>query len=199
MLSNPLSGKCRTIRNEVFAVEGKRILITGCTGLIGKGLSKTLARKNTVFGVARFTQPGVMEELSACGVHCIPLDLEQPDLERIPRDIDTFFHMAVFWKCRDEFEKACQVNVWVIGQIIERCPHLEFVAVGSSAAVYNMELRRYSITEEMEAFPDSHYGHTKLLGETIAEYFSKTRTIARSILRYWYPYTDDPSSKIDYY
>ena len=77
-------------------------------------------------------------------------------------------------------------------------PGLQFMAVGSSAAVYSMSLRRNAISEQMDAFPNSHYGLAKLLGETITRYFSKTGGLPSSILRYWYPCTDDPSSKIDY-
>ena len=140
-----------------------------------------------------------MEELSAIGVRCIPLDLERPDLKSIPDDIDTFFHMAVDWRCGENFERACQVNAWAVGRIVERCPRLQFMGVGSSAAVYNMASRRHEISEQTDTFPTSHYGLSKLLGEAVTRYFSKTRDIPATILRYWYPFTDDPSSTIDYY
>ena len=36
---------------------GKRILVTGATGMVGGPLAQALAADNTVFGGARFTNP----------------------------------------------------------------------------------------------------------------------------------------------
>jgi UDP-glucuronate 4-epimerase len=38
-------------------VTGKRILVTGATGMVGGPLAQALAADNTVFGGARFSNP----------------------------------------------------------------------------------------------------------------------------------------------
>lgn len=43
-------------------MQGRKILITGATGLIGRGLAFVLARDNEVHALARFSRPGVREE-----------------------------------------------------------------------------------------------------------------------------------------
>jgi len=186
------------LSERYLAMQGKRILITGCTGMIGKALAKALAPENSVFGIARFTDAVAREELEALGVECIPMDLSRPELERLPGDIDAFFHMAVFWDCNNHPETAYQVNGFVIGQIVERLPGLRLLVVGSTAGVC-IGAKRYGITEETIPIPDTWYGVSKSVGEHIAEYFARTRSIPCSILRYWFPYTDDPSARANYY
>ncbi len=166
--------------------------------MIGKALTKALAPDNKVSGLARFTDAHARQELEALGIECIPMDLAHPELERLPADFDAFFHMAVFWDCTSFPETACQVNGFVIGQIVERLAKLKVLVVGSSAAVY-VGGKRYGITEETLPIPSGWYGVSKAVGEHIAEYFARTRSIPCSILRYWFPYTDDPSAKSDYY
>ena len=74
----------------------KRILLAGCTGQVGKPVAKALAaRGNEVHGLARFKDPAAREEMEAAGVICHAVDLVDPDLSSLPRDVDHLLSFAV--------------------------------------------------------------------------------------------------------
>ena len=55
-------------------LEGQKILITGATGRVAFPISRALAARNEVWGVARFSQSGTRERLEALGVRAVRHD-----------------------------------------------------------------------------------------------------------------------------
>jgi nucleoside-diphosphate-sugar epimerase len=178
-------------------VSGKRILVTGITGMMGRALAEHLAGANEVWGVARFADPALRRRFEARGIHCLPLDLAAGDLASLPRGVDVLLHLAVQWGGPPR--AALEFNGLLTGRLLEALPDLEAYVLGSSVAVYTGSGVREELTEESVTVLGGVYGTGKLLGDTVAAYVSRRRGLAGSILRYWFPYTDEPGVPQNYY
>ena len=60
-------------------MRGSKILITGPTGQVASPIAKALAADNEVWGIARFTNPAVREDLEKAGVRCEAVNLAAGD------------------------------------------------------------------------------------------------------------------------
>lgn len=79
-----------------MALTDKRFLLAGCTGQVGKPVAKALAAQgNEVHGLARFKDPAARKEMEAAGVICHAVDLIDPDLSSVPREVDHLLNFAV--------------------------------------------------------------------------------------------------------
>jgi nucleoside-diphosphate-sugar epimerase len=77
------------------ALSGRKIVITGVSGLVARPLAVALAADNEVVGAARFTDQAARASLEAAGVRCVPIDLEAGDVSGLPPDADIVLHFAV--------------------------------------------------------------------------------------------------------
>lgn len=178
---------------------GRRILITGVSGMMGRALARRLAADNTVYGAARFTDAAVREHLEACGVRCVPMDLSARELPPLPQDVDTLLYFAVHWPGPHDAAVAMAVNGYAVGRLIERLGRLEQFVVGSSVAVYVGSGQREDLTEQSPTIPSGLYGTSRLAGDVLATHLAQSRGLSGAILRYWFPYTDEPGVANDYY
>ncbi len=76
-------------------LQGKTIVVTGPTGILGAPLVADLARENTVVALARFSDPEVRAALESQGVQCHTIDFADPDFGSIPTDVDVVLNLAV--------------------------------------------------------------------------------------------------------
>ena len=174
---------------------GKRILITGVTGMMGRAMARTLVSGNTVYGVARFSDPELRSRLEHLGVECIPCDLHDQDLSCLPANVDTLLHFAVSY---DNDAATMAFNGFLVGRLLSHLTRLEQYVVSSSVAVYR-GASRYDISEQSPTIPNGIYGTTKLAGDVLATHISRERRLPGAILRYWFPYTDEPDVSSDYF
>ena len=77
-------------------LSGEKVLITGPGGRIAHGIAKTLAPDNEVWGIARFSDPTVREEVEALSVTTRVVDLADPDFGVHPRR----FHLSASYRRR---------------------------------------------------------------------------------------------------
>jgi UDP-glucuronate 4-epimerase len=66
-------------------LSGKRVLITGASGLVAFPIAVELAKANETYAVARFSDPEQKRMLEAAGVRTIPFDMANPDLSALPK------------------------------------------------------------------------------------------------------------------
>src|SRR6059058_468087 len=74
------------------ALSGKRILVTGVTGMVAGPMAARLAVDNTVYGAARFADPAAREMHEAAGVSTVRIDLERGELDEVSGDLDYVLH-----------------------------------------------------------------------------------------------------------
>ncbi|MGE2688700.1 hypothetical protein [Mycolicibacterium pulveris] len=89
-------------------LSGERVLVTGPAGRIAYGVTKTLARDNEVWGIARFSDPAAREEVEALGVTTRSIDLGDADFTDLPTDFTYLVHIAVDFG--ENYERGLRVN-----------------------------------------------------------------------------------------
>jgi len=116
------------------ALSGKRILVTGVTGMVAGPLAARLATDNTVYGAARFVDPAQRSVHEAAGVTTIRVDLEHGDLDEIPDDLDHVLHFAV--AKTNDFARDLVVNADGAAHLMERVQGVDAFFHCSSGGVY---------------------------------------------------------------
>src|SRR6478736_9970131 len=94
LLRRPGTAQSEAIMASLAPLSGKRILVTGATGMVGGPLAQALAADNTVFGGARFSNPKAREELEASGATAVRVDLGEADFDEVPDDLDYVLNFA---------------------------------------------------------------------------------------------------------
>lgn len=178
-------------------VVGKRVLVLGASGLIGRGLVHVLSKNNEVHGLARFTAPKVKPELEKKCAKLWEVDVSQPgSLNSLPKDFDVVINEVVLWGINeprdwDHFFDLLRTNAFVPGRVMEhfgqKGAKLVFGATGG-AYLFSKDrndLNREGVTGWRGG--DHPYDDTKLAGEAIVHYLSTEHGIPAAILRYYWP------------
>jgi len=117
-------------------IEGKRILVTGVTGVVPLPIAAGLARANEVWGVARFRAEGDRARVEAAGIRACAVDLASGDLSALPRNFDYVLHFA-WWRAPiAELDEAIRINVEGAGFVLEHCRSAKAALVASGMGVY---------------------------------------------------------------
>lgn len=178
-------------------MEGKRILMTGLTGQVGKPVALALARDNDVIGVARFGDATTRDQLEAAGVTCIAVDFDAADFDAagVPDDVDHVLNFAVA-KTTD-FDADIRSNVEALGLLLAHCRSATSVLHCSSTAVYQPNGRHaFAETDELG---DNHrvmsfmptYSICKIAAETMVRFCSRAYDLPATIARLNVPYGDN--------
>src|SRR6201996_4187877 len=116
-------------------MRGEKILITGPTGQVATPVARALAADNEVWGIARFTNAAVREDLEKAGVHCETVNLSAGDFSAIPSDFDYVLNLAVAKSGR--WDKDLAANAESVGLLMSHCRGARAFLHCSSAAVYD--------------------------------------------------------------
>jgi len=76
-------------------LSGRRVLVTGASGLVAFPLAVELAKNNEVYALARFTDPEQKRALEAAGARTIVFDMAEHDLSPLPRSVDVVINYGV--------------------------------------------------------------------------------------------------------
>ena len=172
---------------------GKRILVTGATGMVGGPLAVKLAADNTVFGGARFTNPAARDELAAAGATPIRVDLGSADFDELPGDLDYVLNFAVARS--NDWDADFAANVEGVALLMERCAGIDAFFQCSTAGVYESQGQ----VPLMEASPlgDSHraagfqtYSISKIAAESLVQHTATRLAMPSVIARLSVPYGD---------
>ena len=168
-------------------MEGKKVLITGASGLIGFDLARELCKANQVYGLARFTDPDIRQELESLGVTCIAKYVLTDDLDDLPQGIDyVFSQLVLIRECEQEPEAAYDTNSYFVGRLMQHCQDAKGLILGSTGAVYRPSTE--PSREDGTIGPVGTYATSKFAGEVLGSFLSNLWNIPTCILRYYYPY-----------
>lgn len=178
---------------DLAPLSGKRILVTGVTGMVAGPLAARLATDNTVIGAARFADPTQREPHEAAGVSTIRLDLELGELDEVPDDLDYVLHFAV--AKTNDFARDLTANADGAADLMERCKDVAAFFHCSSGGVY--QEHDHDHLREDAPLGDSHraagmesYSISKIAAETMVRYTAKRLGIPTVIARLSVPYGD---------
>lgn len=180
---------------DVAPLTGKRILVTGATGMVGRPLAIRLAADgSTVFGGARFTDPKAREELEAAGVATVRLDLGSAAFDEIPDDLDYVFNFAV--ARTNDWATDFQANVEGVALLMEHCAGVDAFFHCSTAGVYESQGRE--LLTESAPLGDSHraagfvtYSISKIAAEALVHHVAIRLEMPTVTARLSVPYGDD--------
>jgi nucleoside-diphosphate-sugar epimerase len=173
---------------------GKKILITGGTGTVGRPPAEALAKNNEVWCLGRFSDPSTRAALDARGITTYEWDMAQADpdaLARLPSDFTHVVHAAVL-KGIDDFDTQIEVNATAAAALMTHCQDAEAFLFVSSTAVYqpNDPEHRHKETDPlggtspyMKSYPTQKIG-TEAVVRALARTLQIPATIARLSVTY---------------
>ncbi|MCV7413146.1 oxidoreductase [Mycobacterium florentinum] len=174
-------------------MRGSKILITGPTGQVATPVAKALATDNEVWGIARFTNPAVRDDLEKAGVRCQTVNLAAGDFAGLPNDFDYVLNLAVAKS--GHWDKDLAANAESVGLLMAHCRSAKAFVHCSSGAVYDPP--DDEIRTEDAALGDNHkplfptYSISKIAGEVVARTMARALDIPTTIARLNVPYGDN--------
>jgi nucleoside-diphosphate-sugar epimerase len=120
-------------------LSGKRVLITGASGLVAFPIAVELAKANETYAVARFSDPEQKRQLEANGVRTIAFDMADPDLSPLPKSVDVVINYGVL---PPNFPQHFEVNTAATGRLASRYRDCEAFIHGSTGSLYNYQGER---------------------------------------------------------
>ena len=167
-----------------------KILITGLTGQVAKPVALSLAKENDVWGIARFTNPAIQEELETHGITCLKVDLAQPDFRGLPEDFDYVLNFAVSYE--SDFDVVISTIVEGLGLLMSHCRRAQAFLHCSTTGVYRFN--GHNPLKETDPLGDSHnvlmppYSICKIAAEGMARYAARQWNLPVVIARLNVPY-----------
>lgn len=167
------------------------LLVLGVGGKMGPSLVRRARRacvaagvKKRVIGVARFSTPGLREELERDGIETIAADLLDPDaLARVP-EIENVIYLAArkFGSTGAEY-LTWAMNVHLPGRVAERYRSSRIVFYSSGNVYALSPVVEGGATESSPVDPVGEYAQTALGRERVFEYFSRANGTPVAVLR----------------
>jgi UDP-glucuronate 4-epimerase len=125
---------------------GKKILVTGATGLVARTAAVTLAEHNEVWCLGRFSDPEPARQLTERGIRTHRWDLADGRLEGVPDDFTHVLHAAVE-RGSSDFEEVVAVNSVATGRLMTHCRTAEAFLHVSTSALYARQAPDHRHTE----------------------------------------------------
>jgi len=170
-------------------LSGEKILITGPAGRIAFGITRSLARNNEVWGIARFGDPNQRNEVEALGVKTRSIDLLNCDFGDLPRDFTYLIHIAVNYE-PSSYDRALQVNAEGTGFLLDHCRRAKAALVMSTASVYKPHPDPWHPFREDDPLGDTlahpwapSYSVSKISQEAVARYCARSLNLPVTIAR----------------
>ncbi len=163
-------------------LSGRRVLITGASGLVALPVAVALARSNEVHAVARFSDPGQKRLIEAAGAHAIPFDLANPDLSPLPESVDVVINYAVL---PPGHKDAYEVNAGAAGRLARRYRDCEAFVHGSTGSLYQYQGERPLREDDPYGLHSSAepYAASKIAAEFLIKHLSEDYQMPATIVR----------------
>lgn len=180
-------------------LSGKRVLVTGASGLVAFPVAVELAKSNEVHAVARFSNPEQKRMLEAAGVRTICFDLAEHDLSPLPRSVDVVINYAVLGP---NDKNVYDVNAGAAGRLASRYRDCDAFVHGSTGSLYQYQGERplreddpYGLHSSTEAYAASKIAAEFLLKHLSEEY--RLSTVMVRIFSFYGPRGGGVTQRID--
>src|SRR6516165_669016 len=175
------------LRAEFGALDGD-LIILGVGGKIGPTLArlaKRAAPEKRVVGVARFSEKGLREALTAAGIECIAADLlDREQVETLPKLENVVFMAGRKFGSADAEELTWAMNAYVPALIAQAFARSRIVAYSTGCVYPYVNVQHGGATESTPATPPpGAYANSCVAREAMFQYFSRTRGTPGRIIR----------------
>jgi nucleoside-diphosphate-sugar epimerase len=120
-------------------MSGKRVLVTGASGLVAAPVAIELAKDNEVYAVARYSNPEQKRLMEEAGARAVSFDLAEHDLSPLPKSVDVVINYAVLPPI---YPQAYEVNAGAAGRLASRYRDCEAFVHGSTGSLYEYQGER---------------------------------------------------------
>ncbi len=171
-------------------MKGRKILVTGPTGMVAGSVARALAGENEVWGLARFSDETKRSELEADGVTCVKADLDVGDFSAVPQDFDYVLNFAVAKP--DDFDSALRSNAESTALLMQHCRTAKAFWHTSSTGVYQAD--GHNVFTEDSPLGDNHrvmmptYSIAKIAAEAAVRSAARMLELPTIIARLNTPY-----------
>jgi nucleoside-diphosphate-sugar epimerase len=163
-------------------LDGEKILITGATGKIALPIARALAKRNDVWGAARFSNPKDRDKLTSAGIRPLRLDMSQGNFSGVPDDFTYIFHAAVDPGAGD-WRRCVQTNAHNSGRLLAHCRGARGFVYCSTGSVYRYQGRPLTEADAPGAPLRANYSFSKIAGEAVCTWISEHFKIPLTIIR----------------
>ena len=171
-LSQPPPG----LVSALAGVDGD-ILVLGVGGKMGPTLARlarSAAPDRRVIGVARFSEPGLREALSAEGVETITANLlDRSALQRLPRAHNVIFMAGRKFGASEDQALTWAMNAYLPGLVAETFCDSRIVAFSTGCVYPFVDVTSGGATESTPLTPPGEYANSCVGRERIFEHFSR--------------------------
>jgi len=166
----------RALERDLARAEGD-ILILGAGGKMGPSLAR-LARNaapdRRIIAVARFSEKGLREALSACGIETVEADLLDPGaLARLPRARNVIFMAGRKFGAAGDQPLTWAMNTHVPALVADTFRASRIVAFSTICVYPFAEVRGQGAGESTPLTPPGEYANSCVGRERMFEYFSR--------------------------
>jgi nucleoside-diphosphate-sugar epimerase len=164
-------------------IKGKRVLVTGASGLVAFPVAAKLAEDNEVFAVARFSDPAQKRMIEQAGAQAVSFDLANPDLSSLPDKIDVVINYAVL---PPKFgNMAYDVNTGATGRLARRYRDAEAFVHGSTGSAYAHKHGQLLTEDDPYGLhhPVENYAASKIASEYLLRHLSEDYGLPVTIVR----------------
>jgi nucleoside-diphosphate-sugar epimerase len=164
------------------------IIVLGVGGKMGPTLArlaKRAAPSRRVVGVARFSEKGLREELTAHGIECIAADLlDRAQVEKLPKLPNVIFMAGRKFGSTGAEDLTWAMNAYVPALVAEAFDKSRIIAFSTGNVYPWVDLRHGGATEDTPAVPPAGtYANSCAARENIFQYFSRTRETPGRVIR----------------
>lgn len=163
-------------------VSGKRILVTGASGLVAFPVAAELAKSNEVYALARYSDPAQKRLMEAAGAQAVVFDLANPDLSSLPQSVDIVINYAVLPPTHKD---AYEVNTGAAGRLARRYRDCEAFVHGSTGSLYEYQGERPLREDDPYGLHSSaeNYAASKIAAEFLIRHLSEDYEMPATIVR----------------
>jgi nucleoside-diphosphate-sugar epimerase len=172
---------------ELRALPGD-LIVLGVGGKIGPTLARLARRaapEKRIVGVARFSEPGLREELTAAGIECIAADLlDRAAIAALPKLPNVVFMAGRKFGSSGHEDLTWAMNAHVPALVAEAFAGSRIVTFSTGCVYPYVDVRHGGATERTPATPPAGaYANSCVAREAIFQYFSRTRSTPGRIIR----------------
>lgn len=165
-------------------LSGKRVLVTGASGLVAFPVAAELAKDNEVFALARWSDPAQRKLIEAAGANPISFDLANPDLSPLPDKVDVVVNYAVL---PPNFKNmAYDVNTGATGRLARKYRDAEAFVHGSTGSLYEYQGERPLREDDpygLHGGGGENYAASKIGAEYMLRHLSEDYQLPVTIVR----------------
>ena len=163
------------------------LIVLGIGGKMGPTLARLARRaapERRIFGVARFSEPGLREKLESWGIECVATDLlDREAIARLPRARNVIYMAGRKFGTTGREDLTWAMNTLVPAMVAEAFKDSHIVAFSTGNVYPFVNILHGGATEAVEVNPRGAYANSCVGRERMFEYCSRVHGTPGRLIR----------------